>query len=183
MSYPGPQGVRTGWQVDPALPVEGSVELPMPVEELWRIFRSPRGWSRWNSCFWAAGVTGGRLETGRTLLWAFEPIRPEYLYKLPAVARLVDVVPGRRVTWEVTALPGFLARHTYWMEPIGNEACRFGSWEVADGPLYLLLRPFWLAHFRFVRDASLAGVERLPGLRRPGQPPASKLGSSGSVTS
>jgi hypothetical protein len=159
--YPGPTGDRSGWQADPELPVQGSVEVAMPVEDLWRIFERVRGWRRWNRCFWIAGVTGGRLAEGETLLWAFNPIRPQYLYKLPAIARLAEVVPQRRVTWEVLVLPGFYARHTYWMEPLGEDRCRFGSWEVAEGPMYRLLRRFWLAHFRYVRDESVAGAARL----------------------
>lgn len=161
MAYVGPTGERSGWKDDPELPIEGSVEVALPVEELWRIFRRVRAWPEWNSCFWVAGVRGGRLEANRTLLWAFEPIRPEYPYKLPAIAQLVEVLPGRRVTWEVTALPGFHARHSYWMEPLDDGRSRFGSWEVAQGPLYRLARPFWLAHFRFVREASLAGAAGL----------------------
>ena len=149
------------WRSDRALPIHGSVELAMPVGELWRIFRRVRGWPGWNPCFFLAGVTGGSLAQGRTLIWAFNPIRPQYLYKLPAVASLVEVVPERRVTWEVTALPGFHARHTYWMEPIGADRCRFGSWEVAEGPMYRLLRPFWLAHFRYVCEESLRGAASL----------------------
>ena len=161
MSYPGPQGTRTGWRADPELPIEGSVELPIPVAKLWQAFRTPRSWPVWNHCFWIAGVRGGTLAEGRLLIWAFQPIRARYLYKLPAIARLVEVVPEKRVTWEVTALPGFRARHTYWMEATGEASCRFGSWEVAEGPMYRLLRRFWLAHFRFVRDESLAGARRL----------------------
>jgi len=162
MTYSGPKGVRTGWQEDPELPVEGSIELDIPVERLWQIFRHVRLWARWNRSIWMAGVTGGQLAEGEQLVWAFQPIRPEYLYKLPVTARLVDMVPERRLTWQVTILPGMHARHTYWMEPISEARCRFGSWEVAEGPLYRLLRPFWLAPFRFVRDESLAGARHLP---------------------
>lgn len=165
MRYSGPTGERSGWQEDSQLPIEGSVEVNIPVEVLWRVFRQVRGWPSWNPCFWIAGVRGGTLAEGRTLLWAFEPIKPQYLYKLPAIATLVEVVPARRVTWEVTALPGFHARHTYWMESLGDGRSVFGSWEVAEGPLYHLLRPFWLAHFRFVRDASLDGAAGLGGAR------------------
>jgi hypothetical protein len=161
MAYVGPTGQNSGWKDDPELPIEGSVEVDLPVEELWQVFRRVRDWPSWNPCFWIAGVRGGSLAEGRTLLWAFEPIKPHYPYKLPAVATLVEVVPQQRVTWEVTLMPGFHARHSYWMEPLGEGRSRFGSWEVAQGPLYRLLRPFWLAHFRFVRDASLAGAARL----------------------
>lgn len=89
-------------------------------------------------------------------------------YRLPAIARLTEVLPERRVTWKVTLMPGFHARHTYWMEPIDDQRSRFGSWEVAEGPLHRLLRPFWLAHFRFVCRESLAGVERLTRRRTKG---------------
>jgi len=161
MAYVGPTGLSSGWKDDPELPIEGSVEVDLPLAELWRIFTRVRRWPDWNPCFRIAGVRGGSLAEGRTLLWAFEPIKPHYLYKLPAIATLAEVLPAQRVTWEVTALPGFHARHSYWMEAIGQERSRFGSWEVAEGPLYKLLRPFWLAHFRFVRDASLQGAASL----------------------
>lgn len=165
MAYVGPTGQNSGWKDDRELPIEGSVEVDLPVQELWRIFSRVRGWASWNPCFLIAGVRGGSLAEGATLLWAFEPIKPHYPYKLPAVATLVEVVPEKRVTWEVTLMPGFHARHSYWMEPLGEERSRFGSWEVAQGPVYRLLRPFWLAHFRFVRDASLEGAACLGGQR------------------
>lgn len=161
MAYVGPTGLRSGWKDDPELPIEGSVEVDLPLDELWRIFTRVRRWPDWNPCFWIAGVRGGGLAEGRTLLWAFEPIKPHYPYKLPAIATLAEVLPAQRVTWEVTALPGFHARHSYWMEAIDDRRSRFGSWEVAEGPFYRLLRPFWLAHFRFVRDASLEGAAGL----------------------
>jgi len=163
--YSGPQGDHTAWQADPDLPVAGSTVLAMPVAELWRTFSRVRAWPRWNRCFFVAGVVGGDLAEGRTLVWAFNPIRRRYLYKLPAIARLAEVVPEQRVTWEVILLPGFYARHTYWMEPIDEGHCRFGSWEVAEGPVYRLLRGFWLAHFRYVCRESLRGARRLARLR------------------
>jgi hypothetical protein len=58
-------------------------------------------------------------------------------------------------------MPGFHARHAYWMEPLGPDRSRFGSWEVAEGPVYRLLRRFWVAHFAFVRDASVRGAAAL----------------------
>jgi hypothetical protein len=44
------------------------------------------------------------------------------------------------------------------VEPLADDRCRFGSWEVAEGALYFAVRRFWLAHFRFVRDRSVAGA-------------------------
>ena len=161
MSYAGPQGDHDAWKADPELPIAGSVEVAMPVEALWEVFRRCREWPTWNSCFWRASVTGGILASGQTLVWAFNPIRRRYMYKLPAIARLAEVIPGSRVTWEVTLLPGFYARHTYWMEAIDERHCRFGSWEVAEGAMFRGLRRFWLAHFRFVCQASLAGARNL----------------------
>ena len=158
MAYAGPIGERTAWRADQAL----------PVGELWHSFSRVRGWPSWNSCMWTATVTGGELAEGRTLVWAFQPLRRYLLYRLPAIARLTEVVPERRVTWQVTLLPGFHARHTYWMEPLDDQRSRFGSWEVAEGPLYRLFRPFWLAHFRFVCRESLAGAERLTRRRTKG---------------
>jgi hypothetical protein len=148
--------------------VAGATELAMSVERLWSVFERVREWPQWNGCIWTATVsggptlaTGGPLDQGRQLLWAFNPIRPWYLYRLPVMARLVEVIPESRVSWEVTLVPGMWALHTYWMEPIDGGHCRFGSWEVAEGPTYRLLRPFWQAHFTFVRDASLAGARSL----------------------
>ena len=85
------------------------------------------------------------------------PIRRRYLYRMPAVAKIIECEPQRKVTWEVSA-PGFHARHSYLFEPLGPDSSRFGSWEVAEGRSYGLMRRFWLAHFRFVRDQSLAGA-------------------------
>lgn len=163
--YRGPVGDRTRWHQDADLPIQGSAVVGMPVEELWRLFEDVAAWPRWNPCFWVARVRGGRLVTGATLVWAFNPIRRRYLYRFPAVARLVDVVPGERVTWEVGILPGFYARHTYWMERVDAGHARFGSWEVAEGPVFRLVRPFWMATFRYVRRASLLGARRA-GRRR-----------------
>lgn len=151
---------------DPELPVEGYVELDMPVAEAWRVFTNVAGWPSWNKCFWRAGVVGGRLRVGATLIWVFNPIRPRYLYKMPSIARIVEYEPQRKVTWEVTALPGFHALHSYIFEPLGPDRCRFGSWEVAEGVSYSLMRRFWLAHFRYVCRASLAGAQTLKRKQR-----------------
>jgi hypothetical protein len=148
------------------LPVEGYVELDMPVEEAWRIFMDVGGWPRWNRCFMWARVLGGKLKLGATIVWAFNPIRPRYLYKMPSIARIVEYEPHRKVTWEVTALPGFHALHSYTFESLGPGRCRFGSWEVAEGVCYRLIRRFWLAHFRYVCRASIAGAKTLPRRRR-----------------
>jgi hypothetical protein len=144
----------------------------MSVERLWSVFTRVREWPRWNPCMWTATVSGGPtlaesgpLARGRQLVWAFNPIAPWMLYRLPVMAGLVEVVPERRVSWEVSVVPGMWALHTYWMEPLDEGRCRFGSWEVAEGPTYRLMRPFWLAHFRFVRDASLAGARGLVSRR------------------
>lgn len=118
------------------------------------------GWPAWNPCMAAARVGGGELRLGATLYWAFNPIEARYLYRMPAVAKIAEFEPGRMVAWRVS-MPGFHALHRYSIEPVGPESCRFGSWEVAEGPLYRRLRGFWLAHFRFVRDASLAGARGL----------------------
>jgi pimeloyl-ACP methyl ester carboxylesterase len=61
--------------------------------------------------------------------------------------------------------PGLHAFHSYLFAegPLGSQ---FGSWEIAEGWLYRATRRFWLAHFRFVRDASIEGAAALPG-RRP----------------
>jgi hypothetical protein len=151
--------------LDPELPVQGHVELDMPVEALWEIFQDVGAWPRWNACFMWSRVTAGTLREGALLYWVFNPIRWRYVYRMPAVARIVRCEPYREVAWEVTSLPGFHALHRYLFESLGPERCRFGSWETADGPTYRLLRRFWLAHFRFVLARSLEGVRSLEAAR------------------
>jgi hypothetical protein len=140
-------------------PVQGTVELGVPADALWQAFSRPDWWPRWmRSFFW---VHNRSLDVGNQLVWAFQPIKPQYLYKLPAIAKIVEVEPGRRATWEVTAFPGMFARHTYSIEDRGDGRSAFSSWEQAMGPGFRLTRAFWVAHFRFVRDTSLEGAQRL----------------------
>lgn len=151
---------RVPAQLGSDAPITGRTVVAMPVDKLWDAFSDARGWPRWNRSFRWARVPGGRLEQGRMLVWLFNPIRPWLPYLLPAVARLVEVVPHHRVTWEVR-LPGFHALHSYSFEDIGNGHSSFGSWETADGVLYRALRRFWRAHFEYVCTESLAGARRL----------------------
>lgn len=140
-------------------PVTGSVEVDAPPSALWEVFRRPHDWPLWNDCFcWVMNQSIGR---GDHLIWCFEPVRPEYLYRMPAIATIVELSEGRRVTWEVSALPGFYARHTYFIEPAGEGRARFGSWEKATGWALRAAKQAWIAHFRFVLDRSLAGARRL----------------------
>jgi hypothetical protein len=80
---------------------------------------------------------------------------------MPAIARIVECEPQRLVTWEVTFPPGFHALHSYRFEGLEGNRCRFGSWEMAEGPMYRVGRGFWLAHFRYVCRSSLAGAHAL----------------------
>lgn len=145
-------------------PVAGTVDVDVPVEELWECFRRAHLWPRWNACF--RRVRNRDLVKGEKLLWIFHPIRWFYPYMMFAIADIVEVEPGRKVTWEVTALPGFFARHTYHMEDLGNGRSRFGSWEKAMGWSFRLMKKFWIAHFTFVKDRSLEGASRLEGIRK-----------------
>jgi Polyketide cyclase / dehydrase and lipid transport len=145
---------------DPELPIQGTTQVPLPVERIWDAFADVPAWRNWNPCIAWARVSGGELKEGATLYWAFKPIRRQYLYRMPAVAKIVECHPQRKVTWEASA-PGFHARHSYLFEPLGSDSSRFGSWEVAEGQAYRLMRRFWLAHFRFVCDQSLAGARAL----------------------
>ncbi len=159
---------------DPRLPVEAYIELHMPVERLWEIFTEVNDWPTWNPCFWRARTINGPLKPGSTLTWWFNPIRPYYLYKMPVRAKIVEYLPQKLITWEVAFLPGFHALHSYTFEAIDSDRCRFGSWEIAEGPIYSLLRRFWLAHFHYVCDSSLAGAwtlqsEHAPTMLRPHQ--------------
>jgi len=151
----------------PPLPVEGSVEVDLPVDCLWKRFEDVAAWREWNPCFWRSWIVGGgRLRLGARLVLIFNPLRPWLLYRLPAIATVVELVPNERVTWEVD-LPGFHALHSYRFAELGPSRCSFGSWEVAEGRLYFAARRFWLAHFRYVRERSLAGAS---SLGRSGQP-------------
>ena len=143
-------------------PVAGTVDVTVPIDVLWACFAHADHWQRWNPCmFW---VQNRDLELGQELVWVFEPIQWGYLYKLPARARIVELEPRRKVTWEVTFIPGFYARHTYSMQDLGDGRTRFGSWEKAMGLTFRLLQALWLAHFTFVRDRSLAGMQSLEAL-------------------
>ena len=164
---PTPRGERGEITPTPPLPIEGSVDLEMPVERLWETFADVEEWSRWNPCIWRSRVLGGELEPGATLVWAFNPIKATYLYKMPATARIVELEPHDRVTWEV-GMPGFHALHSYRFAALGPDRSRFGSWEVAEGAAYHATRRFWLAHFRYVCRSSLQGAEALAAeARRP----------------
>ncbi len=97
-------------------PVQGTVEVDVPIGILWEAFRHANWWPRWNPCFfWARNKD---LVAGRKLVWAFQPIKWWWLYKMFAIATIVEVEKERNVTWEVTALPGFYARHSYTLERI-----------------------------------------------------------------
>ncbi|MDQ4040326.1 MAG: SRPBCC family protein [Actinomycetota bacterium] len=147
----------------PPLPIAGAVELDMPVERVWETFLDVPRWAEWNPCIWRSRVRGGgELREGSTLLWVFNPIRRAYPYKMPATAKIVEFERCDRVTWEVAA-PGFHAVHSYRFAEAGDGRSRFGSWEVAEGALYRATRRFWLAHFRYVCRASLAGAATLAG--------------------
>ena len=161
-SFPGPTPAGVRGTIEPVspLPIEGSVELDMPVAQLWELFADVRGWPRWNPCFAWSRVLRGQLRRDAMLVWAFNPIERRYLYRMPAMARVVEFTPHDRVTWEVAA-PGLHALHSYRFAALGPERCRFGSWEVAEGRAYRATRRFWLAHFRYVRDSSLEGARRL----------------------
>lgn len=195
MAIPEPFSFPPGWQPDPDLPVEGWTEVELSAERMWAVFEDVGSWRRWNPCIATARVGDGELREGATLTWVFNAIRSWYPYKLPAVAKIVELEPGRKVTWEVR-LAGLHALHSYLVEPLGPERCRFGSTEIAEGWGYRGLRPFWLAHFRYVCRTSLEGATSLGERIQPrvrlrsygepsGQPPIVVVpgidGSAGSV--
>jgi glyoxylase-like metal-dependent hydrolase (beta-lactamase superfamily II) len=147
-------------------PVQGTVDIDVPIAELWEAFAHANWWPKWNKCFfWAHNKN---LTEGQHLVWAFQPIRWYYLYKMFAIANIVEVEKQSKVTWEVTAMPGFYARHTYHMEDLGGGRSRFGSWEQAMGGQirFGLTRRFWIAHFTFVKDRSLEGARTLESIYR-----------------
>jgi len=140
-------------------PVDGSVEVDVPAAELWEAFSHSRLWPTWNKCFLA--VQNETLQLGDKLIWCFGPIKPYYPYVMPAIANIIELEPGRKVTWEVNALPGFYAHHTYSIEPLSEGRCRFRSWEKAFGWSFRASKAFWLAHFWFVNQRSLEGARWL----------------------
>src|SRR5919204_1984213 len=103
---PTPEGKRGGIEPVAPLPIEGSVELEMPVDELWENFLDVERWPQWNPCIWRSRVREGELREGATLAWVFNPIKRWYPYKMPASAEIVEFEEHDRVTWEVEA-PGF----------------------------------------------------------------------------
>ena len=118
-------------------PVHGTVDIDVPAPVLWQCFKDASLWARWNPCmYWASNRD---LVLGQKLIWAFEPLRWWYFYKLPGVANLIEVEENRKVTWEVVIMPGFYARHTYSIEDLGDGRSRFGSWEKANGPMFRAL--------------------------------------------
>jgi glyoxylase-like metal-dependent hydrolase (beta-lactamase superfamily II) len=157
-------------------PVQGTVDVAVPLGVLWEAFTHANWWPRWNKCFfWAHNRD---LQLGDKLIWAFQPIKWWYLYKMFAIANIVELHEERKVTWEVTALPGFYARHTYHMEDLGDGRTRFGSWEQAHGAQirFPLTKKFWVAHFTFVKDRSLDGARTLEDVyRREGKITKDKL--------
>jgi Polyketide cyclase / dehydrase and lipid transport len=161
-SFPGPEPRGRSGRIAAAapLPIEGSVELAIDVERMWQTFMDVERWPSWNPCIWRARVRDGELRGGATLAWVFNPIRRWYPYKMPARAKIVEFEPNDRVTWEVNAL-GFHALHSYRFAAVGPQRCRFGSWEVAEGPAFRATRALWLAHFRYVCRESVAGAATL----------------------
>jgi glyoxylase-like metal-dependent hydrolase (beta-lactamase superfamily II) len=145
-------------------PVHGSVDVDVPVDVLGRAFFQANLWPRWNACM--AWVHNRDLTVGDQLIWVFEPIRTWFLYRFPAVATIIEVEQGREVTWEVTALPGFYAQHTYTVTDLGGGRSRFSSWEQAMGPTFRATRAFWMAHFTFVKNRSLQGARLLEAAYR-----------------
>lgn len=145
-------------------PVTGTVDVDIPIDVLWRKFRDAKGWPKWNKCFF--WVHNRDLILGKKLVWVFQPLQWWMLYKMPAMAKIVELEEERKVTWQVSILPGFYALHTYFMEDIGNGRTRFGSWEKAYGWSFRLMKKFWLAHFTFVKDKSLEGAKYLESVYR-----------------
>ena len=153
MSGPGPIAHSA------PLPIEASVDVALPVERLWEIFVDVPRWPDWNPCFWRSSVGAACCASGRHCASPSTRSR-RATPQAPGSAETAELEPHDRATWEVSA-PGFHALHSYRFAALDAEHCRFGSWEVAEGPTYRALRRFWLAHFRYVCRESLAGARAL----------------------
>ena len=145
-------------------PVAGTVEVEVPLAMLWHTFANPKSWPKWNTCFYWAH--NRELVLGKQLIWIFQPIKWWMLYKMPAMAKIIELEPYKKVTWEVTVLPGFYAHHSYHMQDLDNGRSSFGSWEKAYGWSFRLMKKFWIRHFTFVKDRSLEGARYLEHLYR-----------------
>ena len=62
-----------------------------------------------------------------------EAIRSWFWYKMPGIANIIELEEGRRMAWEVTALPGFYAQHTYSIDNLGCGRSRSAPWEKPMG--------------------------------------------------
>ena len=112
------------------VPVQGTVDVEVPIDILWKSFAHANLWPRWNQCFF--WTRNKNLVKGQHLIWTFQPIKPWYPYKMWAIANIVEMEPGKKVTWEVTALPGMYAQphvshggswrwaHAVWLVGAGN---------------------------------------------------------------
>ena len=70
-------------------PVQGTIDVNIPTAVFWEAFTHANWWPRWNKCFfWAHNRD---LVFGKKLIWAFEPIRWWYLYKMFAIANIVEL--------------------------------------------------------------------------------------------
>ena len=58
-----PQGRRGSIIPTGGLPVEGAIDIDLPLEQLWQTFCDVSGWHLWNPCIWRATVTGGRISS------------------------------------------------------------------------------------------------------------------------
>src|SRR5687767_13040275 len=86
-----------GVSYPPPLPVQGSVDVDLPVEILWQRFCEVERWGEWNRCFQRAWVRGeGPLRAGAELVLVFRPIKPWLGYRLPGPVRVVEMEPERR---------------------------------------------------------------------------------------
>ena len=77
-------------------PVTGTVDVAIPVSLLWQTFTNARKWPKWNKCFF--WVHNRDLIQDRKLIWIFQPVRWWMLYKMPAMAKIVEVEKEKDVS-------------------------------------------------------------------------------------
>lgn len=113
-----------------------SIEIDATPAAVWAVLTDTAAYPQWNSFIrrWE-----GEISLGARQLVRIEPTASSGQTFRP---RIVDVDPGRELTWlGRVGLPGVLdGRHRYAVEPVGADRSRLVQAEVLSGALVPLFR-------------------------------------------